>query len=61
MGVWQGDRFSSGRVWGCGRVIDSPQAEYGGGCQGDRFSSGRVCGCGRVIDSPQAEYVGVAG
>ena len=30
MGVCQGDRFSSGRVWGCGRVIDSPQAGYGG-------------------------------
>ena len=30
MGVCQGDRFSSGRVWGCVRVIDSPQAEYGG-------------------------------
>ena len=30
MGVCQGDRFSSGRVWGCVRVIDSPQAGYGG-------------------------------
>ena len=30
MGVCQGDRFSSGRVWGCVRVIDSPQAEYVG-------------------------------
>ena len=30
MGVCQGDRFSSDRVWVCVRVIDSPQAEYVG-------------------------------
>ena len=30
MGVWQGDRFSSGRVCGCVRVIDSPQVGYVG-------------------------------
>ena len=30
MWVCQGDRFSSGRVWGGVRVIDSPQAGYGG-------------------------------
>ena len=29
MGVCQGDGFSSGRVCGCVRVIDSPQAGYG--------------------------------
>ena len=61
MWVCQGDRFSSGRVCGCVRVIDSPQAEYVGVCQGDRFSSGRVWGCVRVIDSPQAGYGGVSG